>query len=220
MRFILLVLCCCLGLSASAQWYRVDLKVIPHKRYPLLDVPSRHLATVFPSPKITKLKIYAKQLNRSDYSLEAAEAVVMHTAQHNMRFRVYADASYNFSELAKLYIQQNRFSEAKWYLLQSNIISRSENDDHHTILNLMDLASIKVSIGDYDLAQQDLTEAHDIACFHDLKEDMAAVDKKIIYLKQNKLSTIKTDTRYAESAEAEMKLNKANQAAAKSNKNL
>ena len=205
MKYILLVLCCCLGLSASAQWYRVDLKLIPHKRYPLIDVPANHLAIVFPPAKITKVKVRATWLNRSDYSLEASEALVMRTAQHNMRFRVYADASYNFSELAKLYIQQNRFSEAKWYLLQSNIISREQNDAHHTILNLMDLATIKSNIGDYDLAQQDLTEAQDMAVLNCYKDDLAAVNKMSLYLQQNKLNTLKTDTRYAESAQADNK---------------
>jgi hypothetical protein len=195
-------MCCSLGLSASAQWYRLDLKLKNHQRFPLIEEQSNHSVALLPIAKVnTPVKISALKLNRSQYSLEAAEAVVMRTAQHNMRFRVYTDASYNFSELARLYMQENRFSEAKWYLLQSNLISREQNDDKHTISNLMDLAMIKANIGDYVLAQQDLTEAHEIASFKGFKEDVAAIEKKMLYIKQNRLSTPKSDLRYAESAQ-------------------
>ena len=55
----------------------------------------------------------------------------MHSAQHNMSEGIFTDASYNFSDLARIYILQNRLSEAKWYLLQSNNISRRQRDDKH-----------------------------------------------------------------------------------------
>jgi hypothetical protein len=115
-----------------------------------------------------------------------------------MRFRIYNDASYNFSELARLYMLQNRFSEAKWYLLQSNQISRQQNDDQHTILNLIDLATIKANIGDYALAQEDLTEAHDLAYAKGLKDCLAEIAKKMSYIKQNKLPPVTPVLRYAE----------------------
>jgi hypothetical protein len=80
----------------------------------------------------------------------------MKTAQHNMRFRIYDVASVNFSELAQLYAQQNRFSEAKWYFLQSTFLSRQQNNNKLTIANLCKLAMVKLEIGDFILAQQDL----------------------------------------------------------------
>jgi len=147
-----------------------------------------------------KPKIHSFQLDRSDYSYEAAEADIMKTAQHNMRFRIYADASYNFSDLARLYAQQNRFSEAKWYLLQSNIISRQQNDDLHTVANLMTLALIKASIGDYELAQQDLLEAHDIAIIRGYKDELKEIEKDIKYIKQNRDTFPKPELRYADAA--------------------
>jgi len=137
-------------------------------------------------------------LDRSEYSIEAAENIIMKTAQHNMRFRVYNDASYNFSDLAHLYVLQNRFSEAKWYLLQSNSISRTENDDKHTISNLIDLATIKAELGDYAQAQQDLAEAYDIACSRGFKENLPEIQNKMLYIKQNRLSSPKPELRYAE----------------------
>jgi hypothetical protein len=187
------------GLTASAQWYRIDLKLKKHQRFPLVEVPADNsLARLHINTQIKPAKIHSFTLDRSEYSFQAAENMVMRTAQHNMRFRVYNDASYNFTELAKLYIQQNRYSEAKWYLLQSNIISRQQNDDKHTITNLMALATIKSELGDYAQAQQDLIEAHDMANLRGFKEDVAAIDKKMAYIKLNKNNAPKTDVRYAE----------------------
>jgi putative lipase involved disintegration of autophagic bodies len=197
MRFTLLIFICCMFcLSASAQWYNV---LKSHKRFPLIEQVTDHsLSRIRISPVLKPAKIHNITLDRSEYSFQAAENMVMRTAQHNMRFRVYNDASYNFSELAKLYIQQNRYSEAKWYLLQSNIISRQQNDDKHTIANLMELATIKSELGDYTQAQQDLTEAHDMAKVRGFNVDVTAIEKKMAFIKQNKNNTPKTDIRYAE----------------------
>jgi ATP/maltotriose-dependent transcriptional regulator MalT len=83
-------------------------------------------------------------------------------------------------------------------LLQSNIISRQQNDDKHTIANLMALATIKSELGDYTQAQQDLTEAHDMASVRGFNVDLTAIEKKMALIKQNKNNTPKTDVRYAE----------------------
>jgi len=186
-----------LSLSVSAQWYRLDFK--KHTRYPEIELTKNNSVSLIHNPKIGKAGVVHNfQLDRSDYSLQAAENIVMRTAQHNMRFRVYNDASYNFSALAKLYIQQNRYSEAKWYLLQSNIISRQQNDDKHTIANLIDLAIIKSDLGDYPQAQQDLNEAHDMARIRGFNDDLATIEKKMVYIKQNRNNAPKADVRYAE----------------------
>ena len=203
MKFILLIICfCSLELSASSQWYRIDLKLIKHERFPLIEQSEDHsLARLSFTNTIKPVKIHSLQLNRSEYSYQAAENLVMKTAQHNMRFRIYSDASYNFSELARLYIQQNRLSEAKWYLLQSNIIARDQNDHKLTILNLIDLATIKADIGEYVMALQDLTEARSIAGLNDFKAYLPIIEKKAINLKQNRLATPKSELRYAETPE-------------------
>ena len=73
-------------------------------------------------------------LETCEYTLVATSKMVMEQAKHNMRFRVYNDASYNFSDLAALYVKLHRWSEAKWYYLQSNNISREQNDDKHTMI--------------------------------------------------------------------------------------
>ncbi|HEY8929900.1 MAG TPA: hypothetical protein VIM55_11950 [Mucilaginibacter sp.] len=203
MKYTLLILCCMLSLSVSAQWYRLDFK--KRVRYPQIELTNNNSASLIHIAKIGKPgAVHSLQLDRSEYSLQAAENMVMRTAQHNMRFRVYNDASYNFSDLAKLYMQQNRYSEAKWYLLQSNIISRQQNDDKHTIANLLDLATIKSDLGDYTQAQQDLSEAHDMAAAKGYADGLAAVEKKMAYVKQNRNNTPKTDVRYADAAFADL----------------
>lgn len=118
-----------------------------------------------------------------------------------MRFRVYVDASYNFSDLADIYLRQNRFSEAKWYLLQSNTIARNTANSRHLIDNLVTLADIKSVIGETGLALVDLQEARTIAFAKGLTVDLTAIDKKIKYLQTNKTTAVKAGLRYANAVE-------------------
>ncbi|MDB5006786.1 MAG: hypothetical protein JWP45_1179 [Mucilaginibacter sp.] len=203
MRIFLLILLSTICFTASAQWYRVDLKLKDltakkQVRPEAIEPPANHALARFPKAPVNKNAVSPELLARSEYSLEVIETEVMKTAKHNMRFRVYNDASYNFSELARMYIQQNRYAEAKWFLLQSNSISRDENDDKHTIANLIDLATIKSGLGDYIQARQDLTEAHELASIRGFKDDVSLTDKKLLYLKQNQLNMQKVEVRYAE----------------------
>lgn len=213
MKFILAFIFCTISLSASAQWWRVDLKLkkiqLPftkHERPPAISQVKDHsIARLSSAPKPFNQQLSAGRLERSNYSIELEEAAMMKTAQHNMRFRIYNEASYNFSELARLFLLQNRFSEAKWYLLQSNKISRQQNDDKHTIANLIQLATIKASIGESPLAQQDLAEALQLAVSRGMKKEAADIQKLIHYIKVNKGNTTKADLRYAEAVENNIK---------------
>jgi hypothetical protein len=155
--------------------------------------------------KLNRLQVQPLVLEQCEFSLEVAEVTVMEMAKHNMRFRVYNDASYNFSDLAQIYIKLHRFSEAKWYLLQSNNISRQENDDKHTISNLINLAVVKVEFGDIPSAKADLLEARDMARAKEMQAETAEIDKKILLLAQNNTTSIKSDVKYAESAGSEKK---------------
>jgi hypothetical protein len=204
MRFVLIVLCCiAVSFSASAQWWHVNLK--KHDRLPLISQVQNHSIALLPVARIKPVKIYAYNFKPSDYSLELAEAIVMKTAQHNMRFRIYDVASYNFSDLAQLYVQENRLSEAKWYFLQSNNISRQQNNDKHTFTNLLGLALIKTNLGEVALAQQDLAEARQIAITNNWLFNVVDVDNEIKYIQLNKNSTPKTELRYADAAATDKK---------------
>jgi hypothetical protein len=197
MRFAFIItLLTTIGLSASAQWYHISLK--KRVRLPLIVCAENNSIKQLQACKLIAVEIPAVNLAQSDYSLEVAEEQMIKTAQHNMRFRIYDVASYNFSDLAKFYIKQKRFSEAKWYLLQSNSISRQENDDKHTIANLMDLALIKADMGDITLAQQDLAEARQLAAAKKWTDNVTSIDKEIKYIQQNKTIASKTELRYAD----------------------
>lgn len=133
----------------------------------------------------------------SDLALEAMQASLMKTAQHNMRFRVYSEASYNFSDLALLYVKQGRFSEAKWYFLQSMYLARQQNNHKLTFSNLINLAMVKSAIGDFALAQQDLIEARNLATTKGWLIDLIEVEKKLGYIQHSRFATLH-NLRYAE----------------------
>jgi hypothetical protein len=211
MKLILVCIFGILSLSASAQWYRVDLKLKKPVHLSALRSEMGHSVARFP---IAVLNVNTGipgtqfiEFDHSKYFLKAAEAVMMKKAQHNMYMRIYNEASYNFSDLAQIYILQNRFSEAKWYLLQSSNLSRQQNDNKHTVSNLIELAMVKANLGDYLQAQQDLTEAHDIAGSKGFQDDLAVIEQKMLYLKQNKLSPPKPELRYADGEQASSKVN-------------
>ncbi|RYU87848.1 hypothetical protein EWM62_15230 [Mucilaginibacter terrigena] len=201
MRYILLVIFCAINLQASAQWWRLDFK--KHTRYPQIAQVKNHSLKKFLSAKATvyKPKVTLVAVPRSQFSLEINERIVMRAAQHNMRFREYAQASYRFSELAKIYVGENRLSEAKWYYLQSILISKQQNDFKHTIDNLVSLAMIKADLGDLTQAQQDLAEARDIARNTGRNADVKMIEDKIKFVQSNKVWLPKSELRYAEAVD-------------------
>lgn len=197
MRFSILIIFCTISFTASAQFWQKSPKKV---RYP-------EIAYSLPQPNTTINETLAigyvnsVQLSRSIYSIELAEQAVLKEAKHNMRFRIYNLASYNFSDLAALYVQQNRFSEAKWYLLQSNTIARQQDDTKHILSNLLALAVIKAQIGEQPLAIRDLQEAHAIATTKGMQTDLAEINKRLLFLQTNKIVTVKIESRYDEAVE-------------------
>ena len=202
MRFFILCILCSVSLSASAQWYTYN-PFKKHERFPLIaelkNNSAKRLAVARP---LAKGKVAAVNIMQAYDEFLVNEQFVMKTAQHNMRFHQYGTASYNFSDLAQMYMKQNRLAEAKWFLLQSITISRQQNDDRLTITNLMDLATVKAQYGDFAQAKQDLSEARLLAVARGLKMYAAAVDKTSRYLQDTKFNIAKTQTSYAEAIDA------------------
>jgi tetratricopeptide (TPR) repeat protein len=85
------------------------------------------------------------------YTLKALHVYSRHNNANGLRIC--------YNNLVKVYKDQNKFSQAKWFILQSNTISRQQNDVQHIISSLVELANIKIDIKDYDLAMGDLNEA-------------------------------------------------------------
>ncbi|MCC8410335.1 hypothetical protein LJ707_15445 [Mucilaginibacter sp. UR6-1] len=205
MKYFLFVFLCFTGLSASAQWWRIG--PLKHKRYPQLAHVKNYSFNknyILGSAQVAARPVKAFKL-RSYYDLTQAEMRFMKTAQHNMRFREYNIASYNFSDLARVYMELNRLSEAKWFLLQSNLIARRQNDDRHTFLNLLSLAAVKIDMGEVSLAREDLIEARGIANARGWRSESVEVDKKILSIKDVSNSAPKAELKYAELPEPENK---------------
>lgn len=64
-----------------------------------------------------------------------------------------------YDRLSRVYRDQKKFSQAKWFILQSNTMARNQNDQANIVASLITLAGIKMDIKDYDLAVGDLKEA-------------------------------------------------------------
>src|SRR6185503_5410017 len=64
-----------------------------------------------------------------------------------------------FDNLAKVYFAQKKYPQAKWFILQSNMLSRVKKDTANIITSLLTLSAIKSDIQDYSLAMKDLNEA-------------------------------------------------------------
>ena len=198
MRFIFLIVFFTLSLTASAQFWKRKHK--PVTRDTALTLITSNNVVAFTNYSATPQVIQPLTLKRSLFELHIAQNEVLRQAKHNMRFGIFKLASYNFSDLAELYILENRFSEAKWYLLQSKELARQQNDDKHVIANLLDLAAIKLAIGEPSLAIADLQEAHGLAVAHGFGVDVQNIEKRIHDLKNDK-SGSKATLRYAESVE-------------------
>jgi tetratricopeptide (TPR) repeat protein len=96
-----------------------------------------------------------KQLN---YQSEA----INYTVKALYRYSAYHDTvglRISFDNLAKIYFSQKKYSQAKWFILQSNFLARAKNDVPNIIASLLTLSSIKSEIEDYKLAMNDLDEA-------------------------------------------------------------
>lgn len=196
MKVFLLALLCTISFSASAQWWPFG----KHKRYPLIAEVKSAPVRITPA-KIGYAKVNRVPLTQTEYSLTLTEYTVMKMAQHQMRFREYENASYSFNELAKIKVQLNKLSEAKWFYLQSNNLSRQQNNDRLTIANLLELSNVKQAIGDFSLAQQDLEEARDMAQNHNWQDDMLNVKKHLDLLQRTKLAALKPEDNFAKAGQ-------------------
>jgi tetratricopeptide (TPR) repeat protein len=91
-----------------------------------------------------------------------------------------------YDQLADNYHQQKKFTEAKWFYIQANMLARKINDPLEIVNSLINLAHVKMSIGDYQLALSDYKEAEQLSVKNrytnkliELKSDLADVYTKL-----------------------------------------
>lgn len=100
---------------------------------------------------------------------------------------------YSFDNLAKVYRSEKKYSQAKWFILQSNTLSRYKNDVPNIISSLLVLATIKTDIKDYKLAMRDLNEAMKLADSSHTPKASATVQLGYVMLYNNMKNYAKAD---------------------------
>jgi len=99
--------------------------------------------------------------NREVTYAEAGKAIdyVLKSIHINSQDGDYFALRTDYDLLSQAYFIQKKYTQAKWFNLQSNNISRNLYETPNIIRSLIRLATIKTAIKDYKLAQQDLDEA-------------------------------------------------------------
>ncbi|TWI98103.1 hypothetical protein JN11_03182 [Mucilaginibacter frigoritolerans] len=106
--------------------------------------------------------------NKKQKSLYQNEAI-SYTMLALHQYSIYDDTlglRLCFDNLTKVYFAQKKYTQAKWFILQSNNLSRLKNDVPNIIASLITLSAIKSDIEDYTLAMSDLNEALQLSITH------------------------------------------------------
>lgn len=199
MKILYTVFITLFSLGASAQFYT---KLFFSKK-PVRSIPlSAAYSTSFKSDSATLIyntsfQDFNSNLGRSRYSIYAEEAFIMKKLKHSSRYGQVA-MRIEFDHLANFYLSQSRFSEAKWYLLRSNAISRQQNNYVQIIGSLLVLAEIKSDLDDYKQANEDLSEAKAIAVLHNLTPDLQLVEEYTKQIRLHKETGLKFQNHYSD----------------------
>ncbi len=123
--------------------------------------------------EIGKIKLSQHRYEEAERFL-MKKALPLYTRYGNKTGRIIC-----FENLARLYEQQKRYSEAKWYYIQANLLGRKINNEGAVISSLISLGHVKNELGHLDLALQDLKEAeklasgsHDVPRLIEIKSDL------------------------------------------------
>lgn len=118
--------------------------------------------------------------SRTKGSLRAAEETLLKKSIP-LSIRYGNDrTNYNcFMALASCYADQKKYTQAKWYFIQSNISARKAGYTRGEVLSLVQLARLKRLIGDHQLALDDYREAERLAVRINLKSELPGIRKSI-----------------------------------------
>ncbi|WP_419801839.1 hypothetical protein [Mucilaginibacter sp.] len=196
MKILYTVFITLFSLNASAQFFT---RLFSHKKPPPLPA-AFFIAPKQGSPALiysASFNTFSHDLGRSRYSIYAEEAFIMHDLKQSARYGQTA-MRIAFDNLADFYLRQNRFSEAKWYLLRSNAISRNQKSYEHIIGSLLVLAEIKADLGDYKQADEDLAEARAIAVLHTSTPGLQLIEQRVNQIKLQKETGLKIQNQYSD----------------------
>lgn len=94
-----------------------------------------------------------------------AEAIIMDKALPLFAYKIHdkLGSMRCYDQLAEIFVLQKRFSEAKWFYIQSNMVARKLNNSTGIVNSLVSLGHVKMSIGDHHLALTDFREAEQLS---------------------------------------------------------
>lgn len=92
-------------------------------------------------------------------NLNKAIANIMAGLHVYSKFRDSVGLRETFDHLGLVYHLQKKYTQAKWFIIQSNSLSRERHDTLNIIASLINLAAVKEDIKDFGLAKRDLNEA-------------------------------------------------------------
>lgn len=193
--FLLFLITIGIGLNANAQFW----KKVEQVRSPLIESVNTNTINVSAANKNQLAKIDQTVVwGRSRYSQDVEEAAIMKALYHTLRFRMYPEAIDSFNQLITLYIEQSRYSEAKWYLLQIIYFGKKSNNNFAVVNGMVSLGLLKADIGEYDQAKQDLLDAKDICFAQKMNTQVTDIDKKLKVVEAKRFANVKNDVQYAE----------------------
>ncbi len=108
---------------------------------------------------LNKVALKLAQPNASAADLNKAIENIMAGLHTYSKFRDTVGLRETFDHLALVYHLQKKYTQAKWFFIQSNTLSRDGHDTINVITSLINLASIKDDIRDFSMAKRDLNEA-------------------------------------------------------------
>ena len=193
--FLLFLVTTFIGLSANAQFW----KKVPQVRFPVIESANTNTINL-----IALNPIQVKNINkpvvwsRGRYSQDLEEAAIMKDLYHTLRFRMYPEAIDSFNQLITLYIEESRYSEAKWYLLQIIYFGKKSNNNFAVVNGMVSLGLLKADIGEYEQAKQDLLDAKDICFAQKMNTQAIDIDKKLKVVEAKRFANVKNDVQYAE----------------------
>lgn len=124
-------------------------------------------------------------------SLKAAEEMLLKKSIP-LSIRYGTDrTNYNcFMALAQCYVDQKKYTQAKWYFIQSNISAKKAKYGRGEVLSLMQLAKLKKVIGDDRLALEDFKEAEKLAIKINFNTQLPLIRKSIATFPKGMISSV------------------------------
>jgi tetratricopeptide (TPR) repeat protein len=118
---------------------------------------------------------------RQVYQDKALE-LTMQALHYYSKYNDTSGMRISFYNMAKVYHAERKYTQAKWFILQADNFSRAKNDVPNLINSLLELASIKSDIKDYDLAMRDLNEALTLSVNNHYSRNESAVQENLAIL--------------------------------------